>query len=521
MPDPEPSAERSVAEQVAALIPDRATVQLGIGTLPAAVARALSGHRDCAAASVSDAGRSRRAGCGHQRAQGPRSGAYRHGRPERGATRLRGAKRYGGHAERRLHAQPRRHVRLGLVPTRRSKSTCRAKPTRSGPVGAISARSAAISCEAARRRAATVGVPLHDAGREALTDRRVAARPSRYDGAQRRRRDRDGAWRRAPARVLVRERARRLIAIAHPTIASRCSALCTRAAAGSENRRARRCMNHGFHHRRSRPVSKEVSLEAVGNDVFEIRLRGPSPMNALGCRHLFRTGAGGVRGCPQARAGAAVARQRSGVLRPRRARSARAWSCATRLAPADATMRIAIDAVAGCLRLDFHFQQLGARRAARSPLGPQPRFPAPGVHRPRPRRRYSSSPEAENIATAAPHRREPGAAHDADGEPVTSEYALGIELVNEVVAPEELEARTRAFATTLAGRPRPPSRPSSGLGLRGHRAATRGGVSESSARPGDPRVEGSCRRTGRVPPNTSRAFSWRWCNERCRAASIG
>jgi len=47
MPDPEPSAvERSVAEQVVALIPDRATVQLGIGTLPAAVARALSNHHE-------------------------------------------------------------------------------------------------------------------------------------------------------------------------------------------------------------------------------------------------------------------------------------------------------------------------------------------------------------------------------------------------------------------------------------------------------------------------------------------
>lgn len=47
MPDPEPSAvERAVAEQVAALIPDRATVQLGVGTLPAAVAAALARHRE-------------------------------------------------------------------------------------------------------------------------------------------------------------------------------------------------------------------------------------------------------------------------------------------------------------------------------------------------------------------------------------------------------------------------------------------------------------------------------------------
>jgi acetyl-CoA hydrolase len=47
MPDPEPSGvENEVARQVAALIPDRATIQLGVGTLPAAVARALAGHRE-------------------------------------------------------------------------------------------------------------------------------------------------------------------------------------------------------------------------------------------------------------------------------------------------------------------------------------------------------------------------------------------------------------------------------------------------------------------------------------------
>lgn len=47
MPDPAPSAvEEEIARHVAALIPDTATVQLGIGTLPVAVARALSGHRE-------------------------------------------------------------------------------------------------------------------------------------------------------------------------------------------------------------------------------------------------------------------------------------------------------------------------------------------------------------------------------------------------------------------------------------------------------------------------------------------
>ena len=47
MSDPEPSAvELEVAKQVAAFIPDRATVQLGVGTLPAAVAKALYNHHD-------------------------------------------------------------------------------------------------------------------------------------------------------------------------------------------------------------------------------------------------------------------------------------------------------------------------------------------------------------------------------------------------------------------------------------------------------------------------------------------
>ena len=47
LPDPEPSsAERLVAARVAELIPDRATVQLGIGGLPVAMCQALTGHRD-------------------------------------------------------------------------------------------------------------------------------------------------------------------------------------------------------------------------------------------------------------------------------------------------------------------------------------------------------------------------------------------------------------------------------------------------------------------------------------------
>jgi acyl-CoA hydrolase len=46
MPDPVPSAvEQAVAAHVASVIPDRATVQLGVGTLPAAVAASLFNHK--------------------------------------------------------------------------------------------------------------------------------------------------------------------------------------------------------------------------------------------------------------------------------------------------------------------------------------------------------------------------------------------------------------------------------------------------------------------------------------------
>jgi acetyl-CoA hydrolase len=47
MPDPEPDAiDMRVAARVAELIPDGATIQLGVGGLPVAVCRALQGHRD-------------------------------------------------------------------------------------------------------------------------------------------------------------------------------------------------------------------------------------------------------------------------------------------------------------------------------------------------------------------------------------------------------------------------------------------------------------------------------------------
>ena len=47
LPDPEPDeVDQRVAAHVAALVPDGATIQVGVGGLPVAVCRALNGHRD-------------------------------------------------------------------------------------------------------------------------------------------------------------------------------------------------------------------------------------------------------------------------------------------------------------------------------------------------------------------------------------------------------------------------------------------------------------------------------------------
>ena len=58
MPDPVPSEmDQQIAHHVVELIPDRATIQLGVGTLPVAVAQALKNHKDLGVHSgvVSDA----------------------------------------------------------------------------------------------------------------------------------------------------------------------------------------------------------------------------------------------------------------------------------------------------------------------------------------------------------------------------------------------------------------------------------------------------------------------------------
>ena len=213
MPDPEPSAvERSVAEQVVALIPDRATIQLGIGTLPAAVARALSNHHELGVHSgvVSDV-------LVDLVERGVVTNAQPL-RPEKSASdgaRLRGTQRPRGHAQRGLHAQYRSHIRAGQIPHRQLGNRSRSV----GPGQRRDCRRPVSRCRrwTNRFRARRWSIPRrpldhrlssHHPGRQAFPDRRLAARPSRDDGQKRRRRYRDGVRCRAPpGRCAFRTRA--------------------------------------------------------------------------------------------------------------------------------------------------------------------------------------------------------------------------------------------------------------------------------------------------------------------------
>ena len=245
MPDPEPSAvERLVAEHVAALIPDRATVQLGIGTLPAAVARALSGHRELGVHSgvVSDVlvdlverGVVTNAHKGRDPGLTVTGGLF-------GTQRLRDFAERSGTVDMRS-ADYTHNIAVTSALARFHTINSAIEVDLSGQANAedgrwsLSRRGRRPGRFRARRGSIVRGafdhrVSLHDAGREAFTDRRVASRPSRHDRPQRRRRDRDGIRRRASPRLRVaRTRAVGWSRSPIRTIASRCFALSARVAA--------------------------------------------------------------------------------------------------------------------------------------------------------------------------------------------------------------------------------------------------------------------------------------------------
>jgi enoyl-CoA hydratase/carnithine racemase len=204
------------------------------------------------------------------------------------------------------------------------------------------------------------------------------------------------------------------------------------------------------------PVSQDVSIEAIGDDVFEVRLNRPERMNALGvatCAELEHAVSEAarrrarivlLRGSGRAFCAGADLKERMGM------------DLAGRLAH-NAAIRTAIEAVASARFVTIAvLNGVALGGGLELALGCDLRFAAAGVTLGLTESRVGAFPGAGGTQRL-PRLIGVGRALQMmlSGEPVTSEYALGIGLVNEVVLPEALEARVHRFARTLAGRSAP------------------------------------------------------------------
>jgi enoyl-CoA hydratase/carnithine racemase len=203
-------------------------------------------------------------------------------------------------------------------------------------------------------------------------------------------------------------------------------------------------------------VSQDVCLEAAGESVFEIRLERPERMNALGvatCAALERAVAEAAaqrarvvlfRGSGRAFCAGADLKERKGM------------DLAARLAH-NAGIRAAIAAIASARFVTIAvLNGVALGGGLELALACDLRIAAAGITLGLTESRVGAFPGAGGTQRLP---RLIGASRALQmmlsGEPVTSEYALGIGLVNEVVAPEELQARAHAFATMVAGRSAP------------------------------------------------------------------
>src|SRR5450432_420336 len=204
------------------------------------------------------------------------------------------------------------------------------------------------------------------------------------------------------------------------------------------------------------PVSEDVSLDAVSDGVFEIRLNRPERMNALGvatCAALDEAVSQAVaqrarvvlfRGNGRAFCAGADLKERKGMDLAARIAHSAAINAAMQTVASARFVTIAVLnglALGGGLELalagDLRFASAGITLGlTESRIGALPG--AGGTQR---------LPRLVGVSRAL-HMM-------LSGEPVTSEYALGIGLVNEVIAPEALDARARSFAALLAGRSAP------------------------------------------------------------------
>ena len=203
-------------------------------------------------------------------------------------------------------------------------------------------------------------------------------------------------------------------------------------------------------------MSQDVSLKAIGDGVFEIWLNRPERLNALGvatCAALEDTISGAsaerarvvlLRGSGRAFCTGADLKERQGM------------DLAAKLAH-NAAIRAAIDAVAGARFVTIAvLNGLALGGGLELALGCDLRFAAAGIELGLTETRVGAFPGAGGTQRLPRLIGVSRALHAMlSGEPVTSECALGIGLVNEVVAADELEARTHAFARTLASRSAP------------------------------------------------------------------
>jgi len=203
-------------------------------------------------------------------------------------------------------------------------------------------------------------------------------------------------------------------------------------------------------------MSQDISLAHLGDDVFEITLERPERMNALG--------AATVAALEQAVSDAAAQRARVLLIRG----SGRAFCAGADLKerkgmdlPArmahNAGINAAINAIAAsrCVTIAV-LNGLALGGGLEMAMACDLRIAAAGITIGLTESRVGAFPGAGGTQRLPRLVGASRALHMMlTGEQVTSEYALGIGLVNEVVAPEDLQARAHALAKLLAGRSAP------------------------------------------------------------------
>jgi enoyl-CoA hydratase/carnithine racemase len=203
-------------------------------------------------------------------------------------------------------------------------------------------------------------------------------------------------------------------------------------------------------------MSQDIVLNDLGNHIFEIRMERPDRMNALGVATVVELEEAVaevtakharvllIKGSGRAFCAGADLKERKGM------------DLAGKLAH-NAGIRSAIDAIAAarCVTVAV-INGLALGGGTELALGCDLRIAASGVSMGLTESRVGAFPGAGGTQRLP---RVVGVARALQlmltGDPVTSEYAQSIGLVNEVVPAEELDARALALATTLASRSGP------------------------------------------------------------------